>query len=267
MTDLVLANEPLIRIGSFAALLAAMVAWELAAPRRTLEAGRAVRWTSNLGIVVIDGLLVRLLFPVAAVGAALLAADRGWGLFNAAPVPFGLAVVVSVAALDLAIYGQHVAFHKVPALWRLHRMHHSDVDFDATTGVRFHPLEIALSMLYKIAVVLVLGAPALAVVLFEVLLNATALFNHGNVRLPSALDRVLRLAVVTPDVHRVHHSIHRDETDSNYGFNLTVWDRLFGTYRGQPRDGHETMTIGLDLFRSARERRLDRLLIQPFVRP
>jgi sterol desaturase/sphingolipid hydroxylase (fatty acid hydroxylase superfamily) len=180
-------------------------------------------------------------------------------------VPEAVAIALSVVVLDLAIYGQHVAFHKLPVLWRLHRMHHSDVEIDTTTGVRFHPLEILLSMLYKIALIVVLGAPPAAVVLFELVLNATAMFNHGNVELPAAVDRVLRLAVVTPDMHRVHHSVHRDETESNYGFNLSVWDWLFATYRAQPRDGHAAMVIGLPEFREARDRRLDRLLVQPFV--
>jgi sterol desaturase/sphingolipid hydroxylase (fatty acid hydroxylase superfamily) len=265
MTAFILAHEVGIRLTFFLTVLAVMMAWEVAAPRRTLSARLAVRWSSNLGLVVVGGLLVRLAFPLAAVGVAAVAAENGWGLFNAVAAPEPLAIAFSVVALDLTIYAQHVVFHKVPVLWRLHRMHHTDVDIDATTGVRFHPFEIALSMAIKMAMIVALGAPAVAVVIFEVLLNATAMFNHGNVKLPRALDRVLRLVIVTPDFHRVHHSVHRDETDSNYGFNLSIWDRLFGTYRPQPRDGHETMTIGLDIFRDPRQRRLDKLLIQPFV--
>ncbi|MBK8908477.1 MAG: sterol desaturase family protein [Rhodospirillales bacterium] len=261
-----LAAEAVVRIGAFASVLAIMLLWEAAAPRRRLTAPRSGRWLANLGVVGVDTVLVRLVFPAAAVGVALTAAERGFGLFNAVPVPDIVALVVSVVVLDLAVYGQHVAFHKVPALWRLHRMHHSDVDIDATTGIRFHPIEILLSMAYKMALVAILGAPAAAVVAFEVLLNATAMFNHGNVRLPVALDRALRTIVVTPDFHRVHHSIHRDETDSNYGFNLSIWDRLFRTYRPQPRDGHEAMTIGIRQFRTPRDRRLHRLLIQPFLK-
>ncbi len=266
MIEFLLSHEAGIRLTLFCAVLAVMVGWELAAPRRTLTAPLVVRWTANLGLVVIGALMVRLAFPIAAVGAAAAAGERGIGLFNGIAVPPWLAIALSVVVLDLAVYAQHVAFHKVQLLWRLHRMHHSDVDIDATTGIRFHPLEIVLSMAIKMAVVVALGAPAAAVVIFEVLLNATAMFNHGNVRVPPAIDRVLRRIVVTPDFHRVHHSVHRDETDSNYGFNLSIWDRVFHTYRAQPRDGHETMTIGLDAFRDPRQRRLDRLLIQPFVR-
>ena len=265
MTEFVIANELSLRLGCFAGVLAVMVAWEFAAPRRERCAPVTVRWTSNLGLVLLNSVFVRLLFPIAAVGAAFVATERDWGVFNVASFPLWLSVPLSVVALDLAIYGQHVVFHKVPALWRLHRMHHSDVDIDATTGIRFHPLEIALSMVFKMAVIVGLGAPALAVLIFEVLLNATSMFNHGNVRIPKAIDRLLRAAIVTPDMHRVHHSVHRDETDSNYGFNLSVWDRLFRTYRAQPRDGHESMTIGLSEFREPSEYGLPRLLIQPFV--
>jgi sterol desaturase/sphingolipid hydroxylase (fatty acid hydroxylase superfamily) len=266
IADLVLANEVGLRLGGFLGVLGVMALWEVYAPRRRLSASRWQRWSSNLGIVAIDALMLRLLLPVAAVGAAFLAAEQGWGLFNAVSVPLWIAVLGAILVLDFAIYVQHVVFHKVPLLWRLHRVHHTDVDLDVTSGVRFHPLEIALSLVIKIAVIVALGAPAVAVVAFEVLLNATALFNHANVRLPRAADRILRAAIVTPDMHRVHHSVHRDETDSNYGFNLSLWDRLFRTYRDQPRDGHVGMTIGLNLFRSSRERWLPRLLIQPFVR-
>jgi sterol desaturase/sphingolipid hydroxylase (fatty acid hydroxylase superfamily) len=194
---------------------------------------------------------------------AFLAESKGWGLFNILPLPAWLAIPPAVLLLDLTIYGQHVAFHAVPLLWRLHRTHHADLEFDVTTGLRFHPGEILLSMAIKLAAVAVLGAPPLAVLIFEILLNATSLFNHGNVRLPLGLDRLLRLIVVTPDMHRVHHSIDRPETNSNFGFNLPWWDRLFGTYRAQPALGHERMTIGIDKFRDPRELRLDRMLWQP----
>jgi len=267
MSEMILANEGPLRLAAFIAVLAVMAGWEVLAPRRLLSVPRGGRWFANLGIVVLDSALVRLAFPVVAVGIAVWAETAGFGLLYWLDAPGWLAFVVAVLVLDLAIYAQHVAFHKVPLLWRLHRMHHSDVDIDTTTGIRFHPIEIVLSMLFKMAVVAALGAPPAAVVVFEVLLNGTALFNHANVRLPLGIDRVLRLAVVTPDMHRVHHSVHREETDSNYGFNLSLWDRLFGTYRAQPRDGHLGMTIGLDAFRSAADRRLDRLLVQPFVTP
>jgi sterol desaturase/sphingolipid hydroxylase (fatty acid hydroxylase superfamily) len=233
-------------------------------PRRRLAIGRGRRWPSNLGVVAVDTALVRILFPTTAVGLALFAEAQGFGLFNVVALPAWVAVVASVVILDLAIYLQHVLFHAVPALWRLHRMHHADLEFDVTTGLRFHPIEILLSMLIKFAVVGALGAPALSVLLFEVLLNATAMFNHSNVRMPLAVDRMLRWFVVTPDMHRVHHSILARETNSNFGFNLPWWDRLFGTYRAQPAAGHETMTIGIEQFRDARELGLDRMLLQPF---
>ena len=267
MGDLILSNEPLIRMGFFLGILLVMALWEVAAPRRRREIPRLLRWSNNLGIVVIDTLLVRLTFPIVAVGLALVADERDWGLFNVFDIPFWLAFVVSILVLDLAIYLQHVMFHAVPALWRLHRMHHADLEFDVTTGLRFHPVEILLSMGIKLAVVAVLGPPAVAVLVFEVLLNATAMFNHSNIRIPVAIDRVLRLIVVTPDMHRVHHSIHPSETNSNFGFNLPWWDRLLGTYRPQPRDGHETMTIGIEQFRTRRDLWLDRMLIQPLRGP
>ncbi|MBL8580440.1 MAG: sterol desaturase family protein [Mesorhizobium sp.] len=267
MTDLLLANEPLIRMVFFIGILLAMALWEVAAPRRRREIPRLLRWSNNLGIVVIDTLLVRLTFPIVAVGLALLAQERGWGLFNVFDAPAWLAFVVSVLVLDLAIYLQHVMFHAVPALWRLHRMHHADLEFDVSTGLRFHPVEILLSMGIKLAVVAALGPPAVAVLVFEVLLNATAMFNHSNIRIPAAIDRILRRVVVTPDMHRVHHSIHPNETNSNFGFNLPWWDRMLGTYRAQPREGHETMTIGIEQFRARRDLWLDRMLIQPLRGP
>jgi sterol desaturase/sphingolipid hydroxylase (fatty acid hydroxylase superfamily) len=259
-----LTYEPTVRLAAFAGVFAAMAAWEVLAPRRRQAIGRLRRWPGNLGIVVLDTVLVRLIFASSAVGVALFAEARGWGLFNSLDGPKWLAVVASVVLLDLAIYLQHVLFHAVPALWRLHRMHHADLEIDVTTGGRFHPLEILLSIVIKVGVVAALGAPAAAVLIFEVLLNATSMFNHGNVRLPGPIDRVLRWLVVTPDMHRVHHSIVPRETNSNFGFNLPWWDRLFGTYRGQPAAGHAAMTIGIEQFRDPRELRLDRMLLQPF---
>ncbi|MCC7241488.1 MAG: sterol desaturase family protein [Acidobacteria bacterium] len=241
-----------------------MMLWELAAPRRRQTTARLRRWPGNLGMVVLDTLLLRLLFPLAGVGVALAIEARGWGLFNVLGASTWLAVPASIVALDLAIYLQHVLFHAVPALWRLHRMHHSDIEVDATTGVRFHPIEILLSMLIKLGVVASIGAPAVAVLLFEILLNATSVFNHGNVRCPPAIDRIVRWFVVTPDMHRVHHSIVARETNSNFGFNLPWWDRLFGTYRAQPAAGHLGMMLGIEQFRAPRELRLDRMLLQPF---
>ena len=260
-------NEPIIRLACFFAVLLAMMLWERRKPRRALSLPRARRWPANLGIIVVDSIVLRLVFPVLAVGAAELAAARGWGLFHGLNAPFWLALPASLLILDLAIYTQHVVFHKVAVLWRLHRMHHTDLDFDVTTALRFHPLEIVLSMLIKLVLVTLLGAPAVAVMLFEVILNATAMFNHGNVELPRRLDRALRWILVTPDMHRIHHSIRPEETDSNFGFNLPWWDRLFGTYRDQPRDGHAGMCIGLEYFRDRRAIGLYALLLQPFLNP
>src|SRR5882672_9302164 len=257
-------SELIIRVGAALGVFVLMALWELLAPCRAWSVGRAPRWPSNLGILLLDALLVRLLIPVAAVGMAVIAAERGWGLLNITPWPAWLEAIVGFLALDLAIYGQHIAFHKVPLLWRLHRMHHADLDIDVSTGLRFHPIEIILSMLIKIAVVVLIGVPAVAVVAFEVVLNATSMFNHSNATMPLWLDRIVRLLVVTPDMHRVHHSVLRRETDSNFGFNLPWWDRLFGTYRAEPEAGHQSMTIGLPIFRDSRELRLDRLVTQPF---
>ena len=267
MSAFLMANEAPIRLTFFFAILAVMAGWEVAAPRRPSQLPRRLRWASNLGVVVINTILVRLSFPILAVGLAVMAEERRWGLFNAFDVPDWTAFVVSILALDLAIYLQHVMFHAVPALWRLHRMHHADLEFDVTTGLRFHPVEIVLSMGIKLAVIAALGPPAAAVLVFEVLLNATSMFNHSNIRLPAGTDRALRLIVVTPDMHRVHHSIHPAETNSNFGFNLPWWDRLLGTYRAQPKEGHEGMTIGIEQFRTRRDLWLDRMLVQPLCGP
>ncbi len=253
LNDWVLAHEVQIRLGFFFGVFAIMAAWELAAPRRRLITSKAIRWGNNLGLVFLNSLVLRLLFPAAAVGVAAFAHAQGWGLFNYYPINFPLAVIVSVIIMDAVIYLQHVMVHAVPLLWRLHRVHHADLDYDVTTGARFHPLEIILSMLIKFATILLLGPPVVAVVIFEVLLNATAMFNHGNVKLPASIDRVLRWFVVTPDMHRVHHSVEDDEANSNFGFNLPWWDRLFGTYRDQPRAGHEGMTIGIHKYRDPKQ--------------
>jgi sterol desaturase/sphingolipid hydroxylase (fatty acid hydroxylase superfamily) len=247
------AHEPAIRLAAFVVVLIGMAVWEVAAPRRTLNVAKRQRWTTNLGIAAINTVILRLLFPVAALGVADLATDRGWGLFNYTDLPQAIVIVASVVALDFAIYLQHVLFHAVPVLWRLHRAHHADLDIDVTTGARFHPIEIVLSLLIKFAAIVTLGAPAAAVVLFEVLLNATAMFSHSNVGMPAAVERVARWFIVTPDMHRVHHSIDRQETDSNFGFNLSLWDRLLGTYRARPAKGHDGMTIGISEFRETAE--------------
>ncbi|HEX2337585.1 MAG TPA: sterol desaturase family protein [Hyphomicrobiaceae bacterium] len=259
--------ELIVRLGAFAGGFLVIALWEMMAPRRARSLDRLSRWPGNVGVVVLDTLLVRVLFPTAAVGVALMAEARGWGLFNLLSLPAAVSVIASVLLLDLAIWAQHALFHWLPILWRLHRMHHADLDVDVTTGIRFHPLEILLSLFIKFAVVTTLGAPALAVLIFEVLLNLSSMFNHANIRLAPRLDRIARLLVVTPDMHRVHHSISRLETDSNFGFNFPWWDRLFGTYRAQPEAGHDAMIIGIEGFRDTRELRLDRMLLQPFRGP
>jgi sterol desaturase/sphingolipid hydroxylase (fatty acid hydroxylase superfamily) len=261
----VIASEPLLRLGIFLGIFAAMALWEAFAPRRPRQFTRGTRWVPNLVLLAIDAAVVRVLAPGAAIAVALAGEAHGWGLLNAMGTPAWLAMPVAVALLDLAIYFQHVMFHAVPTLWRLHRVHHADLDFDVTTGTRFHPIEILISTGVKCAAVAAIGAPALAVLVFEVLLNATAMFNHANARIPVGIDRWLRWLVVTPDMHRVHHSVDYQESSSNFGFNAPWWDRLFGTYRAQPAAGHEAMTIGVDAFRSAEDLRIDRLLIQPLL--
>jgi sterol desaturase/sphingolipid hydroxylase (fatty acid hydroxylase superfamily) len=261
----ILNSETAIRLTVFLGVLIGMAMWEVAVPRRRVEIPRLLRWSNNLALVVVDTLLVRLAFPVVAVGLAVTAEQNGWGLLNQMNMTGWIMVLVAVLLLDLAIYLQHVLFHAVPALWRLHRMHHSDLEFDVTTGLRFHPLEILLSMGIKLGVVMALGPPALAVLIFEVLLNASSMFNHSNIRLPLRIDRLLRLLIVTPDMHRVHHSIHPSETNSNFGFNVPWWDRILGTYLAQPNCGHEDMVIGIEQFRNKRSLWLDRMLIQPLL--
>ncbi len=265
MDNLILEHEAAIRLGFFFGIFALMALWELRAPRRVLSVSKAVRWGNNLGLVVLNSILLRIIFPAAAVGMAAIADARGWGLLNALDPPLWLSALIAVVALDFVIWLQHVMFHAVPALWRLHRVHHADLDYDLTTGARFHPIEILLSMVIKFAAIMVLGPPVVAVILFEVILNGMAMFNHGNVGLPAGLDRALRWLVVTPDMHRVHHSVEDDETNSNFGFNLSWWDRLLGTYREQPREGHSGMTIGIRGYRDPREvDRLPGMLLLPF---
>jgi len=266
LNDWVLANEVAIRLGFFFGVFSIMAMWELVSPRRLLSTSKSLRWINNLGLVFLNSFVLRLLFPAAAVGMALFAREQGWGMLNYYQIPFALSVVVSVVVMDFVIYLQHVMVHAVPLLWRLHRVHHADPDYDVTTGARFHPLEIILSMLIKFATILLLGPPLIAVVIFEVLLNATAMFNHGNVKLPFAVDRRLRWLVVTPDMHRVHHSVEDDEANSNFGFNLPWWDRLFGTYRDQPRAGHTGMRIGIHNYHDPRQVSwLPGILLLPFV--
>lgn len=258
--------EPILRFSFFLGLLTAMGLWETVAARRTLNHGRWRRWATNIGLSVLNSLVLRLALPVLAVGAAVWAQETGTGLFNRLALPDLLASVLCFLALDLLIYGQHALFHHVPFFWRLHRVHHADPDFDVTTGIRFHPIEILLSMGIKLAFVVALGISPAVVIVFEIVLNATSLFNHGNVRLPDKLDRALRQIMVTPDMHRVHHSVIRSETDSNFGFNLSIWDRIFGTYCAQPLHGHIGMEIGLPEYRGEAPTHLGWSLMNPFRR-
>ncbi|GMU92445.1 MAG: hypothetical protein AMXMBFR4_15030 [Candidatus Hydrogenedentota bacterium] len=259
-------HEAQIRLAFFGGVFLLMALWELAAPRRPPLPAKGRRWSANLGLVLVDTLAVRLVFPLAAVGMAGLAQEWKWGVLNQWKTPYVLAFLASIIALDFIIYLQHVVFHALPSLWRLHMVHHADLDFDVTTGLRFHPLEILLSMAIKLTAVALIGPPVEAVVAFEVLLNATSMFNHSNVRIPPRIDRALRWLVVTPDMHRVHHSIDVSESNHNFGFNLPWWDRLCGTYQPRPAAGHENMIIGLHRFRDVMEQSLRRLLVMPFVR-
>lgn len=250
MTDYILAHESSLRLGVFISILVLMMTVEAVFPRKKRVMGRGHRWISNLLLIVIDSLFVRLLFPIVAVGVAVIATEKNWGLFNLVDLPFWLEVTLSIIILDMLIYWQHVAFHHVPFLWALHKVHHCDRDIDVTTGFRFHPIEIGISLSYKLALVALLGASILAVIIFEIILNACAMFNHSNVKLPLGLDRILRRFIVTPDMHRVHHSTIMAETNSNYGFNISLWDRIFGSYTAQPSEGHDGMVIGLEEYQS-----------------
>jgi sterol desaturase/sphingolipid hydroxylase (fatty acid hydroxylase superfamily) len=265
MNSFMIENEVSIRLGFFFSIFMIVAIWEVLAPKRSLSVSKVQRWYSNLSIVVINSLVVRWIFPFLAVGLAIEAQKRGWGLFNNIEIGWGLHLILSILVLDFVIYLQHAMFHFIPLLWRLHRMHHTDLDYDVTTGSRFHPIEIVLSMVVKLAAVAALGPLPVAVIIFETLLNGAAMFNHGNIKIPGKLDRFIRWFIVTPDMHRVHHSVIRSETDSNFGFNVPWWDRLFGTYQDQPRAGHAQMTIGIELFRNPKYLHLHWLMMIPFV--
>ncbi len=270
MKDFMLHNETIIRFGVFFAVLVSMLVLESLLPRKTRTQPRLKHIGTNLGIVVIYTALLRLVFLIipigAAVGIAGYASSKGWGVFAFTDWPLWLEVLLAIILLDMAVYWQHVLSHKIPLFWAFHKMHHADRDIDATTGIRFHPIEILASMFYKMLVVLLLGAPVLAVILFEIILNGAALFNHANIKLPKWLDKILRIVIVTPDMHRVHHSVHRQETDSNYGFNLSIWDRVFGSYIDQPKDGHDKMLIGLNEYQTNRPSDLIWCLKLPFMK-
>ncbi|MDT8447686.1 MAG: sterol desaturase family protein [bacterium] len=264
MSEWLLSQELAVRLGFFFGVFILVALAEAAFPRRKRQYSRKLRWYANIGIVFLNSAIARLVLPILPMVLAATAVERGWGLFNILSVPYWFALIASVVLLDFFIYLQHVMVHAVPLLWRLHRMHHTDLDYDVTTGARFHPIEILLSLVIKLALVLVLGPPVVAVLAFEVILNAMAMFNHGNLKLPLGLDRWLRWVVITPDFHRVHHSTDPKETNRNFGFNLSWWDRLLGTYKAQPALGHEGMEIGIDKFREAKYLHLHQLLMQPF---
>jgi sterol desaturase/sphingolipid hydroxylase (fatty acid hydroxylase superfamily) len=253
INEFILDNEIVIRICFFVIVFMIMSTWEILAPRRVLTISKWVRWINNLGLVIFNSLILRLVFPTAAIGVAVFVQSHGGGLLNYYQFPIIIEIILAIIAMDFMIYLQHVMVHAVPLLWRIHRVHHADLDYDVTTGSRFHPLEIILSMLIKMATIMVLGPPVIAVVIFEVMLNCLAMFNHGNVGLPPSVDRILRWFIVTPDMHRVHHSVEEDETNSNFGFNLTCWDRLFGTYRQEPRAGQLGFTIGIHHYREIKQ--------------
>ncbi len=261
-------NEGLIRISIFLGLFAVLAILERIIPKRTFATSTSQRWMTNWGFSVINTLSLRLLgvvLPFLAVGATLDAQAKGWGLLNLWNGPAWIEIIIAILILDFAIWAQHLITHKIPILWRLHQVHHADVEMDVTTAIRFHPFEIALSMLLKIGLVYLLGPSALAVILFEILLNGTAMFNHSNLALPKRLDRLLRMIIVTPDMHRIHHSINRHEHDSNYGFSLSLWDRLFGTYIEQTQSGDGAVVTGLR-WQDTRPTQLGWSLLLPFRR-
>jgi len=266
MNEWIMQHEVAIRLSCFFGILGLMAVWEIIGPCRALTASKTVRWINNLGLVFLNSFLLRLLFPIAAISLAIVAEQQQWGILNQFNLPQWLAIILAIVLLDGVIYLQHVLFHALPLLWRLHRMHHADVDIDVTTGLRFHPIEMILSMLIKFATIMLLGPPAVAVILFEVILNGMAMFNHSNIALPKKLDGWLRWLIITPDLHRVHHSVIVEEINSNFGFNLSIWDRLFGTYQAQPKLGHQGMQIGLDYFRESKFLTLHWLLALPFLK-
>jgi len=266
MTDIIINNEANIRLGFFFGTFMLMGLWEVLSPRRELLIKKSVRWLNNISLLVLNIIVIRLIFPTATIGMVIFVNNQGWGLFNYFNTPFWITTVASIVLLDLVVYLQHVMVHAVPLFWRLHRLHHTDQDYDITTGTRFHPIEILLSMLVKFGVIIILGPSILAVIIFEIFLNVMAMFNHSNINIPIKIDAFIRLFVVTPDMHRVHHSVEVDETNSNYGFNISLWDRLFGTYLAQPKAGHIKMKIGLNGFEDKKiSTYLPALLMQPLI--
>jgi len=265
LVDSIIEKEALIRLSIFVTVFSLMALWELLAPCRELSIRKSRRWLNNIGLIVLNSIILRLIFPAAAIGVALYAEVNVIGVFNHFALPIGLELVICVVLMDFMIYWQHLISHFVPVIWRFHRMHHADLDYDLTTGARFHPLEMILSMLFKFLVILLLGAPVLAVFVFEVILNSSAMFNHGNISLPAGLDKWLRWLIVTPDMHRVHHSTIVAEHNSNFGFSLSIWDRLFHTYREAPAHGQQGMEIGLATLRAPGDCvQLPGMLLLPF---
>ncbi|MFN1550944.1 sterol desaturase family protein [Vibrio natriegens] len=264
MTETAFNDPAWIRLGCFVGVLLLCTLWENVLPRKVLTVSRAFRWVNNLSLVALNSVVIALVMPIAAFQAAVIASEHQWGFFQLMSFPDWLNVLLSIILLDFIIYVQHVIFHRIPVLWKLHRMHHADLDIDVTTGARFHPIEILISMVIKIGAVFMLGVSPIAIVMFEIILNASAMFNHSNAKLALPVDAWLRKAIVTPDMHRVHHSVIPRETHSNFGFFLSVWDRMFSTYRAQPELGHEHVVIGLPDIRDKQEQRLDKLLTQPF---
>ncbi len=264
MENWILTHEPLLRMSVFFGLLIVLAGLEWRWPRRALQWSKLQRWRSNLSLVIFNSLILRLVFPLAAVGVASFAQAQGWGLLPWLAWPLYVQVLIALLFMDFAIYIQHVLFHALPLLWRLHRVHHADGDYDVTTGARFHPIEIILSMLIKCALIVLLGPPIIALVLFEILLNATAMFNHSNLYLPKSVDSLVRLCLVTPDMHRIHHSTDEAESNRNFGFNLPWWDRLFGTYQAQPSKGHQDMTIGVAGLNPQRYTQFRQILLLPW---
>jgi len=265
MNVFIIDNEIFLRLGFFFAIFISMAIWEQVNPRRVLNTSKGNRWVVNLSITFIDAFIIRLIFPMAAIGIALIAQEQKWGLFNRIAMDGWAIGITAILLFDLTIYFQHVAFHSIPLFWRLHMVHHTDLDIDVTTGARFHPVEILLSMAIKMGVIILIGAPAYSVLIFEILLNGTSMFNHSNIFISPSIDRILRLLVVTPDMHRVHHSVIIRETNSNFGFNFPWWDRVFRTYKDQPDKGHADMTIGLANFRDAKRLTLPYILALPLL--
>lgn len=266
MTDFILENEPVIRMSFFFGCLAVFGLWEIVKPTRKLIVSKPWRWANNLGLTFFNSFLLRFTFPILAVGMAIIAEEKGWGLLNLIELPLWLAVVIAITLQDLIIYAQHVLFHHVPIFWRLHRVHHADTDYDVTTGARFHPIEIVLSMMIKLGVVIMLGPPVVSVILFEIILSSMAMFNHANASLPGPVDKVVRSLLVTPDMHRVHHSSRFPEFNRNFGFNLSIWDRIFGTYQSEPEEGRQNFVIGLREFHDTPKQNAIWMLLLPFRR-